>query len=159
VCGPSDVARGGSGPDYRRDLIWRLAAATGNRAILLEPQFNDRTLAALYQHLDVFCYPSLAAEGETFGVAVAEAMAAGAVPVVSGLECFRDFVRDGATGAVFDHAAGDAAERLAGTLARLLRDAAERTRLAAAARAEARRFDFPCFAEDLLADFGRLTGG
>jgi glycosyltransferase involved in cell wall biosynthesis len=159
VCGPSDVARGGSGSDFRRDLIRRFAAATGNRAVFLEPQFNDRTLAALYQRLDIFCYPSLAEEGETFGVAVVEAMAAGAVPVVSGLECFRDFVRDGVNGAVFDHAAADAPERLAAALGRLLRDAPERARLVVAARAEAQRFDFPRFADDLLADFARLTGG
>lgn len=159
VCGPSDVARGGSGPDFRRDIIRRFAAATGDRALLLDPRFDDRALAALYQRLDVFCYPSLAEEGETFGVAVAEAMAAGAVPVVSGLECFRDFVRDGVEGLVFDHRAPDSVDRLAAALGRLLRDAPERARLAAAARAEAQRFDFPRFADDLLADFARLTGG
>ncbi len=158
VCGPSDVARGGSGPSFRRQLAGRLGAATGNRAHLLEPEFSDRSLAALYQRIDVFCYPSLAEEGETFGVAVAEAMAAGAVPVVSGLDCFRDFVRDGQNGAVFDHRAPDAADRLAAALVRLLRDADGRARLAAAARAEARRFDYARFADDLLADFARLTG-
>jgi len=84
-------------------------------------------------------------------------MAAGEVPVVSRLACFGDFVRDGVNGLVFDHAAPDAAARLAGALERIVRDAALRARLAAAAREEARRFDFPAFAEMLLADFADLT--
>ena len=80
-------------------------------------------------------------------------MAAGAAPVVSGLACFRDFARDGETALVFDHTAPDAAGRLAGALTRLLRDAALRTWLSTAARIEAKRFDFPIYAETMLADF------
>lgn len=158
LCGPADVARGGSGADFRNRLLQRLGAALpSTRFHLLDPQFNDRVLAGIYQRLDVFCYPSLAAQGETFGVAVAEAMAAGAVPVVSNLECFRDFVRDGENGLVFDHAAPDAAARLAAALERVVRDADFRRTLAATARAEVRRLDFPVFAESLLADFATLA--
>lgn len=158
LCGPADVARGGSGADFRNLLLQGLGAALPPaRFHLLDPQFNARVLAGIYQRLDVFCYPSLAAQGETFGVAVAEAMAAGAVPIVSNLECFRDFVRDGENGFRFDHAAPDAAARLAGLLERVVRDADLRRTLAAAARADVRRFDFPVFAESLLADFATLA--
>lgn len=158
LCGPADVARGGSGADFRNGLLQRLGQALpSERYHLLDPQFNDRVLAAIYQHMDVFCYPSLAAEGETFGVAVAEAMAAGAVPVVSDLACFRDFVHDGENGFVFGHTAADAAERLAGVLERLVRDATQRRTIAENARASVRRFDFSQFAEMLLADFAALT--
>lgn len=159
LCGPSDVARGGSGADFRNQLLQRLSrAAPSDRFHLLDPQFDDRLLAGIYQRLDVFCYPSLATQGETFGVAVAEAMAAGAMPVVSDLECFRDFVHDGRNGLVFDHAAPDAAARLAAALERAVRDAALRRQLAATARADVRRYDFPVFADMLLADFATLAG-
>lgn len=159
LCGPADVARGGSGVVFRGRLLHRFSAAMNpGRFNVLDPQFNERTLAGVYQRIDIFCYPSLAEQGETFGVAVAEAMAAGAVPVVSRLACFTDFVRDGQNGLVFDHAAPDAAEQLAAALARLLADAGLRARLAAAARADARAYDYATYAEDLLADFAQLTG-
>lgn len=160
LCGPSDVERGGSGAGFRAKLLSRLAlAGHSNRVHLLDPQFNERTLAAVYQRMDVFCYPSLAEQGETFGVAVAEAMAAGAVPVVSQLACFRDFVRDGENGLGFDHTAPDAAARLARAIETLVRDGAERRRLAARARADVRRYDFPVFADALLEDFAGLAAG
>jgi len=158
LCGPQDVERGGSGPAYARELQARLAAALPAGGVeILPPVFDEAKLAHLYQRLDIFCYPSLAARGETFGVAVAEAMAAGAVPVVSGLECFGDFVRDGSNGLVFDHTAPDAATRCAGALAALLADPARRARLADAARADVQCYDFPVYAERLLADFSTLT--
>lgn len=158
LCGPADIARGGSGVAFRGQLLQHLSTAMNpNRFNLLDPQFNERTLAGVYQRIDIFCYPSLALQGETFGVAVAEAMAAGAVPVVSQLACFTDFVRDGENGLVFDHTAPDAAAKLAAALGRLLADAGLRARLAAAARADARRYDYAAYAESLLADFAQLT--
>lgn len=161
LCGPADVARGGSGAAFRRGLLQRLSAALGpGRVHVIEPQFNERTLAALYRGLDVFCYPSLAEQGETFGVAVAEAMAAGAAPVVSQLGCFGDFVRAEHNGLVFDHRATDAPRALAGALVRLLGDPALRRRLAAAAGEDTRRYDYPMFADALLEDFaGLLSDG
>jgi glycosyltransferase involved in cell wall biosynthesis len=158
LCGPSDIARGGSGPAFREGLVKRFAQASGHdRFTLLEPQFNERALAAVYRRCGIFCYPSRAAQGETFGVAVAEAMAAGAVPVVSQLACFTDFVRDGQNGLVFDHDAPDAAARLAAALTRLLTESRLRERLAVSARSDARAYDYSSYAENLLADFAQLT--
>jgi len=158
LCGPADVARGGSGFAFREKLMHRLSQALhADRFSLLNPEFNERTLAGVYRRMDIFCYPSLAKQGETFGVAVAEAMAAGAVPVVSQLACFTDFVRDGRNGLVFDHEAADAAARLAAALTRLLRDTDLRQRLAAAAREDSRVYDYATYAGALLADFAQLT--
>jgi glycosyltransferase involved in cell wall biosynthesis len=159
LCGPVDVARGGSGPAFVAELEQQLVQFVPAGAVTrLEPQFDAGSLARVYQSIDVFCYPSLAEQGETFGVAVAEAMAAGAVPVVSQLACFTDFVRDGTDGLVFDHRAPQPAARLADCLVRLLRDPALCRQLAAAAIATAQRYDHAAFADDLLADFARLTG-
>lgn len=153
LCGPADVARGGSGPGYLAELT---ALLPPGRFAVREPLFDSAALAAVYREIDIFCYPSLAEHGETFGVAVAEAMAAGAVPVVSSLSCFGDFVSPGENGESFDHRAPDAATRLAATLANLLADPLRRARLAQAAQREVRRYDAPAVAERLLADFSAL---
>jgi glycosyltransferase involved in cell wall biosynthesis len=157
LAGPVDVARGGSGEAYARELDATLLGALGpDRYERLPAAFTPEALAQIYHRIDVFCYPSCSVRGETFGVAVAEAMAAGAVPAVSGLRCFTDFVHDGANGRVFDQAAPDATAQLATVVRALLRDPAERARLAAAARVATRRYDFPEFAASLLADFSTL---
>lgn len=156
-CGPVDVRRGGSGVAFSQRLREALPPSFRDRCELLEPCFDDRLLAEIYAGIDVFCYPSLAGKGETFGVAVAEAMAAGAVPVVSGLPCFRELVHHERNGLVFDHSAPDAVAQLANCLLRLLQDASLRSRLSAAARQEVRRYDIPAFADILLRDFGELS--
>lgn len=159
LCGPADVAHGGSGAGYRAQLLQRLSSALHPQRIhILDPQFNERALAGVYRRIDIFCLPSLAEQGETFGVAAAEAMAAGAAPVVSGLGCFGDFVRPEETGLVFDHRAPDAASLLADALGRLLRDATLRQRIASAAQTFTRRYDYPNYATALLEDFARLAG-
>ena len=158
LCGPADTARGGSGAVFRGQLMQEVSAAMpAGRFNLLDPQFDERTLAAIYRQIDLFCYPSLAETGETFGVAVSEAMSACAVPVVSGLACFADFVRPGENGLVFDHTAPDAAARLATALSTLMRDAPLRPRLAGAAREDVQRYDYSRYAEALLAGFAQLT--
>lgn len=158
LCGPSDVAHGGSGATFRAHLLHRLSGLLKPGTFnLLNPEFSDRTLAGVYQRIGIFCYPSLAEKGETFGVAVVEAMAAGAVPVVSQLACFTDFVQDGTNGLVFDHRASDAASRLAAALVSLLRDPEMRGRFATAARTTARNYDYAAYAGGLLGDFAQLT--
>ncbi len=158
LCGPDDVARGGSGPAFRNQLEQTLRSFLPAEAVNFSaPQFDDAALARVYQSIDLFCYPSLAEEGETFGVAIAEAMAAGAVPVVSALACFTDFVADENNGLVFDHRAPDASARLAMALTRLLQEPALRQKLGGAAAQTAHRYDYGTFAGDLLADFGQLT--
>jgi glycosyltransferase involved in cell wall biosynthesis len=156
-CGPVDVHRGGSGPAFSRRLMESLPASLRDHCELLEPRFDERSLADVYAGIDIFCYPSLALKGETFGVAVAEAMAAGAVPVVSALPCFRELIRDGKNGLIFDHTAENRVARLADCLVRLLREPSLRADLAEAARQDARHYDFPTFADMLLRDFHELS--
>lgn len=158
LCGPSEVSQGGSGPDFLAQLRNGLATVMKPGTYeLLDPQFDDRSLTEVYRRIGIFCYPSLAEHGETFGVAVVEAMAAGAVPVVSQLACFADYISDGTNGLVFDHRAPDAAARLAAVLSRVLSEPAMLRQLADAARATARNYDFPVYATRLLQDFEQLT--
>jgi glycosyltransferase involved in cell wall biosynthesis len=157
LCGPAEVPQGGSGPEYAAGLARQATEfLPPGRFSILPPVFDDDALKQVYHDTNIFCYPSVALQGETFGVAIAEAMAAGAAPVVSNLDCFTDFVADGENGLVFDRTAPDAAARLAAALEKLLRDPVLRTRLATAARRATQRYDFPVFARALLEDFTRL---
>jgi len=156
--GPSSVGDGGGGDAWAAALRRDAEAAAGPRVEWRGPEFDPGSLARAYGAIDVFCYPSLAQRGETFGVAVAEAMAAKCAVVVSRLGCFRDLVTDGETGLVFDHASADAERLLAGKLALLVSDARLRADLAARGQRHAARFDFPAVAENLLNDFMLLTG-
>lgn len=158
LVGPWTVPQGGGGERYRDALLSAHAALLGDRLSFTGPEFDAEKLAQRYGAIDVFCYPSLADQGETFGISVAEAMAAGAVPVVSGLACFQELVREGDTGLVFDHRAADASRRLADALARLLLDSTLRRALATRAQAHARRYDFPESARAVLALLAPLAG-
>lgn len=155
--GPVDIPRGGGGAEYLQKL--QQAAATllaSNRLVIAPPEFDAQKLAAHYSQLDVFVYPSLADQGETFGVAVAEAMAAGAVPVVSNLLCFQDMVKDGENGLVFRKDAADASTRLAQAIAQLIRDPDRRRHLSIAAQTQAKSYGVDRIAESMLDDFSLL---
>lgn len=149
--GPVKTGEGGGGEAWLRqlqeraspDVIWR------------EPTYDTAELNALYNRARVFVYPSLASKGETFGLAVLEAMAWGAVPVVSGLACFRDFVSEGRNGFFFDHTLPSRAAALADALER----AAGMDTRAIAERAVAVRETHSCasIATQFLEDFVRVA--
>lgn len=159
VVGPSAVESGGGGDIWLNGLQKEFGPALGARLVCAPPEFDAAKLARIYGSIDIFCYPSVAEKGETFGVAVAEAMAAGCAPVVSALACFGELVRDGDTGSVFDHRAPDAETRLADALQALLADPARRQAIAARAQEHARRFDYPVCAKALLDELSRLVSG
>ncbi len=157
LVGPVQVTSGGGGEEYVAGLDAQFRPALGQRLQFIGPEFDPVKLAGRYGQMDIFCYPSVAEQGETFGVAVAEAMAAGCAPVVSALACFADFVTDGQNGRIFDHRAPAAAEQLAAILGELVADAARRQAIATAAQASVRRFDYPEVARKLLDDLSQLT--
>lgn len=82
----------GDGPD-RRAVQAAAAAAPG--VVLLGP-VSDATLAELYARADLFVAPNIpvADQPEGYGIAPAEAAAAGLAVVVSELEGLRDMARD-----------------------------------------------------------------
>jgi glycosyltransferase involved in cell wall biosynthesis len=155
--GPRDVRRGGGGEAYVQQLQGEFGPKLGERLAWEPPVFDEAVLARCYGTLDIFCYPSLAAQGEGLSVAPLEAMAAGAVPVLSRLDCYRDMLREGVNGFTFDHTALAADAGLADVLGRLIRDASLRRALSARAQADARRFDYGVVARALLEDFAQLT--
>ncbi|WP_146152082.1 glycosyltransferase family 4 protein [Ahniella affigens] len=117
IIGPWQTAQGGAGPAFREALRTR---ALGLPVQWSEPEFDAARLAAIYREHAVFLYPSLAEQGETFGLAPLEAMACGAVPVTSALPCFRDYLKPGHNGDMFDHRAENPALALADATERAL---------------------------------------
>lgn len=149
--GPVDVPRGGGGEAFVAELQ-ALAPAlwADGRIALAAPLFDPAALAAAYRELDVFCYPTEAAEGEAQPVAVLEAMAAGPAIVATDLPCFSGQLQSGRN-ALLVPPADPAA--LATALAQLVGDAATRTALAARASETIWALDDAAVATQHLADY------
>jgi phosphatidyl-myo-inositol alpha-mannosyltransferase len=128
---------------------------------------DDATKATALRSVDVFCAPNL--RGESFGIVLTEAMAAGAPVLASDLAAFRAVLGDpahggSAAGVLFP--SGDA-DALAGALAALLDDPGRRAELSAAGRVRAFDFEWPAVAAAVVrvyraavaADPRRVTAG
>lgn len=155
--GPVSVPQGGGGEAYRDGLLATYGPRLGDRFTVVPPIFDKVALARFYGELDVFCYPSLAAQGEGLSIAPIEAMAAGAVPVVSKLDCYRDLIVPGENGFQFDQTQPGAVGELTAHLALLITDTSRRRAVATAAQNTARRFDYAETARQLLGRFAQLT--
>lgn len=156
IVGPWEVAFGGGGDDYLRQLKEH-ASGLGNAIEFVGRVFDEVKLISHYTEAKVFAYPSLAEKGETFGLSVLEAMAAGCCPVVSALACFRDFVRPGENGYVFDHRVPDAVGSLKEALHTAMRDHVSTQRLRERAWHDARNYTTERIATKFLEDFNALT--
>jgi glycosyltransferase involved in cell wall biosynthesis len=117
IIGPSDLEKGGGGELYLRKL--KELDERGN-VEFIPPIFDIEKLNSYYSRASVFVYPSLAEKGETFGLSVLEAMAWGCVPIVSSLDCFKDFVNE-SNGCFFDHRL-DAEDNLLKALKKIIDD-------------------------------------
>ena len=100
IVGPSDFSAGGGGRTYLEHLV---KLSKNSDILFMAPIFDMAQLNQLYAEAAIFVYPSVAEKGETFGLAPLEAMAWGCVPIVSDLVCFKDFIKDGYNGLIFDH--------------------------------------------------------
>jgi glycosyltransferase involved in cell wall biosynthesis len=156
IVGPWMLEEGGGGLPYANKLRHVLK---GVPAEIVEPQFDPALLAKEYRAATLFCYPSLAERGESFGLAALEAMACGVAPLVSSLDCFRDFVRDGQTGWVFDHRASDPAAALTAALEAVMADPARALEIGGRAGQVASKYSYATVAENYLADFRELLHG
>jgi len=158
LTGPVSVVQGGGGEAYRDRLLAQYGERLGIRLQIQAPVFDPVELAKIYGGFEIFCYPSRAAKGEGLSIAPLEAMAAGAVPVVSQLACYRDVIVHDHNGLTFDQDGPGAAERIAQSISDLLTDPGRRQRLARAAQSDVRRYDYAEATRLLLQAFARLTG-
>ncbi|MET0637337.1 MAG: glycosyltransferase family 4 protein [Chitinophagaceae bacterium] len=153
IIGPWESSAGGGGEDY----ITKLRALAGQAAIeFTGPVYNIDDLNDHYRKASVFVYPSLADKGETFGLAPLEAMAWGAVPVVSGVPCFRDFITPGVNGLIFDHHAANRVDQLHHHLVTLTTNAELRKQLLAEAVKVNQSHSIPSIVNQFLKDFQNI---
>jgi phosphatidylinositol alpha-mannosyltransferase len=133
-----------AGPGDEGEVLARVPVGLRDRIVVLG-QVSEDTKVKVYHSVDVFCAPNTG--GESFGIVLAEAMAAGAPIVASDLDAFRRVLRGGQAGELFEN--GNA-ESLAAAIGRLLDDPARRATLSAAASAAVRAYDWPTIARDVV---------
>lgn len=112
---------------------------------------DDAQKAEIFRSSQVYVAPHLG--GESFGIVLVEAMAAGTPVVASDLPAFRRVLADGTCGRLF--ARGDGAALAEATNA-LLSDAAQRTALRAAGLERAKAFDWDVVVDEVLAVYDSI---
>jgi phosphatidylinositol alpha-mannosyltransferase len=117
----------------------------GDEGVTVLGKVSDAEKAAALAKSDLLVAPSLG--GESFGMVLTEAFAAGTPVVASDIPGYRDVVRDGVDGVLVPRGDGTA---LAETLRDLALDPARRTAMAAAAREHAHRYAWPTVAGEVL---------
>jgi phosphatidylinositol alpha-mannosyltransferase len=110
--------------------------------------------ARLLRTVDAYVAPNLG--GESFGIVLVEAMAAGAPVVASDLDAFGRVLDGGRVGITFP--TGDTTA-LSAALLRLLDDAPRRAALSAAAATWVRRYDWATVGDELLAVYETVAAG
>ncbi len=126
----------------RAELEPLLLDGRGVRAL---GKVDEATKRLELERADLLCAPSLG--GESFGMVLTEAFAAGTPVVSSDIAGYRDVVTDGADGALVPR--GDA-QALAETVRDLWQDPARMREMALAAARSAERFAWPRVAEQVL---------
>jgi phosphatidylinositol alpha-mannosyltransferase len=114
----------------------------------------DEEKAAALRTADVYLAPNTG--GESFGIVLVEAMAAGTCVLASDIPAFRRVLGEGEYGALFR--AGDPAA-LAEATGRLLTDRAEADRLVEAAGRAVRRYDWTAVASRVVQVYETVLGG
>jgi phosphatidylinositol alpha-mannosyltransferase len=116
-------------------------------------QIDDAQKASAMRSADVYCAPH--AGGESFGIVLVEAMAAGTAVVASDLDAFRRVLLDGKAGRLVP--VGDA-EALAGALIEVLENDALRRRYVAAGSQAVQRYDWSVVAGQIMRVYETVAG-
>lgn len=156
IVGPFQENQGGGGKAYFDRLKCK---AQGLAVEFCDPIFDINQLVKFYHQADIFCYPSLADRGESFGLAPLEAMATGLVPIVSNLDCFRDFITEGKTGYFFDHRSSNAAYNLSEILKKALNNCTKNNTMSENASIQALRYSYTVISRSYLEKFHGLLFG
>lgn len=116
-------------------------------------QVDDTEKASALRSADVYCAPNTG--GESFGIVLTEAMAAGTAVVASDLDAFRRVLRHGEAGRLVP--VGDDAA-LAAALIEVLDDDELRASYVAAGTEAVRRFDWPVVADQIVRVYETVAG-
>jgi len=116
-------------------------------------QVDDATKASALRSADVYCAPNTG--GESFGIVLVEAMAAGTPVVASNLDAFRRVLEDGAAGLLVPIEDPGA---LAEAVVTVLTDDALRAGNVAAASEAVRQYDWQVVADDITMVYETVAG-
>ncbi|MGB5111411.1 MAG: glycosyltransferase family 4 protein [Mycobacterium sp.] len=114
---------------------------------------DDATKASALRSVDVYCAPNTG--GESFGIVLVEAMAAGTAVVASDLDAFRRVLNNGSAGRLVPVGDSDA---LATSLIELLGDDEARARYVSAAADAVRRYDWSVVAGEIMRVYETVSG-
>jgi glycosyltransferase involved in cell wall biosynthesis len=158
IVGPSETRLGGGGRAYLASLE-KTAQGAPRQVTFTGPIFEVVRLESTFRSARLFVYPSLAERGESFGLAPLEAMTHGCAVLVSDLECFTDFVRQGETGFVFDRRVGNPAVALGQKMEQLVADESLLERVAGAGYRRSSDYSVSRVADSFLSDFQSVIQG
>ena len=116
-------------------------------------QVTDAEKASALRSADVYCAPNTG--GESFGIVLVEAMAAGTAVVASDLDAFRRVLSDGDAGRLVPV---DDSAALAAGLIEVLSDDALRTRLVDCATEAVQRYDWSVVAKQIMRVYETVAG-
>lgn len=133
-----------AGPGDQGDVLGDVRPAVRDRIVFLG-KVSEVDKARMLRSIHLYVAPNTG--GESFGMILTEAMAAGAPIVASDLDAFRRVLDGGRAGVLFR--TGDAAA-LASTMAALLDDGERRAAIAGRATAVVAAYDWPVIAERVL---------
>jgi phosphatidylinositol alpha-mannosyltransferase len=140
---PAELTLIGTTPEEVEPLLFG-----GREGITILGKVDDATKERVLAEADVLAAPSLG--GESFGMVLTEAFAAGTPVVASDIPGYAGVVRDGVDGVLVPR--GDAAA-LGAALRELALDPARRARLGAAAFESAQRYAWPRVAAEVLSAY------
>jgi phosphatidyl-myo-inositol alpha-mannosyltransferase len=109
---------------------------------------DDAGKASAMRSADVYCAPNIG--GESFGIVLVEAMAAGTPVVASDLDAFRRVLRDGEIGRLVPVGLTDSGAALADALIEMLANDPLRERYVAAANEAVGRYDWSVVASQIM---------
>lgn len=156
IVGPAEEKFGGGGKSYL-DSLETSAKAAGDRIIFAGHVFDAIALEQHFRAARLFVYPSLADRGESFGLAPLEAMTHRCAVLVSMLDCFNDFIRDGETGFVFNHHSDYPAEKLRERIENVIVDETVLARVADKGYRKSADYSISQVADQFLSDFNSLV--
>jgi phosphatidylinositol alpha-mannosyltransferase len=142
-----------AGPGEQETALAAMSPAVRERVTMLG-LVSETDKARMLRSVDLYIAPNTG--GESFGIILTEAMAAGTAVVAADLDAFRRVLDDGAVGALVEVGNPDA---LAVGIGELLDDPPRRAAQAAAAAASVRRYDWAQVAADVVAVYETVTAG
>ena len=157
LIGPHKEEQGGGGIKFL-NLLKRNIEQSKNKVEFYDPIFDRNLLKNEMNKAQLFIYPSLAKDGETFGLAVLEAMSCGCVPIVSALPCFLDFISNRVEGFCLKQSANE-------NLSKILKEElveiltykkSNINKMAQASLTRAKDYELSNVAQKYIADFSSL---